>query len=286
MKKFQNVLIIMAVLTVICIIVPKQEVYAAKSRYINLKVPEKVNKSKTYKKYDVTGDGVADKVTLKITKGKDKYDRTLKIKVNGLSVYKHTAQDSQFWDVNLVCLKNGKVYFEIYSLVSSEDIELHELYQYKNGTLKRVFDFQDYGGGYVTHYFVSIKKVSGNTIYTNASAQFLTTGGFLEYKMKLKYSKGKIKRVTNTYKLKYDGENMKNHWTVNRKIKVYKKPGSSSLIYTLKKGDVIKINKVIYKNKKVYFEVKNKNGQGKKGYIRGTKTYPNKLYFKESWYSG
>lgn len=262
-----------------------QKVYAAESGYVKLGKLWSENKSKIYKKYDVTGDGIADKVKISFKRvGRD--DGRLQIYVNGKSVYNYIARESLGWDVGLVCLKNGKTFFDICSTVVSDDIELHKLYTYYNGKLNVAYDFLDDYSKYATYYDMHVRKVKGNTIYTKTMIQFFTTGGFTSYNMKFVYKDGKFRRESNSFPIIY-ASTKNNKWTVNRKIKVYKKAGGKRIIYTLKKGDKIKINRVVYKGKKIYFQVKNKNGKGKTGYIPATMNYPGKrYYFKEAFYSG
>lgn len=270
----------------LCIFGKEQSAYAAQNGYAQLGKIWSGNKSKTFKKYDVTGDGVEDKVKLSVKNvGESGYDGRLRISVNGKKVFESIARDYMFWEIRLVSLKNGNKYFEIASIVSSEDVNYHKLYKYEDGKLKSFFNFLKDDSKYATHYDVSIYKVKNNTIYVRTFVQFITTGRFLSYNIKYKYKNGKIKRNSKKHTILYD-QGEKNRWTANRKIKVYKNPGSKKLSYKLKKDDVIKINKVVYKGKKIYFKIKKTNEEGKTGYIPATTKYPQKMYFKESYYSG
>lgn len=273
-------------LCALCVLGKEQKVYAAESGYVRLGGMWSGNKSKTYKKYDVTGDRIADRVKISVRNtGESGYDGTLKIYVNGKLAFEETVGEYNFWEVGLIRLKNGKTFFDISCTIVSDYIGLHAIYKYSDGKLNVIHNFLDCYSKYARYYNARIYKVKGNTIYTRTMIQFLTTGGFTEYNMKLVYKNGKIQRVSNSYPIIYDST-QKNKWTANRKIKVYKKAGNKKVIYTLKKGDVIKINKVVYKNRKIYFQVKNKNGKGKTGYIPATTKYLKTLYFKETQYSG
>ncbi len=288
-KGFQKKIFCMAViLCVLCIFGKEQITYAAENSYVRLGVFGSGKKSEIYKKYDVTGDGVADKIKISVKDvGEGGYNGRLKIYVNSKLAFKEAFADYLFWEVGLIHLKNGKTFFDISCTVASDYIALHALYECKDGKLNVVHNFHDCYGKYARYYDVRVYKVKGNKIYTSASIQFLTIGGFTSYNMKFAYKNGKIQRTSNIYPIIYDPVSaQKNKWTVNRKIKVYKKPGSKKIKYTLKKGDVIKINKVVYKGKKIFFKIKNKNKEGKMGYIPATTKYPRKMYFKESFYSG
>lgn len=281
----KKIFCMLIMLCALCVLGKEQKVYAAKSGYAKLGNVWDRNKSKTYKKYDVTGDGKADKVKIVMKRiGENGYDGRLRIYVNGKLAYDNIASDCIYWSVGLVFLKNGKTFFNIMSLVSSDDVDLHKLYQYKYGKFTVAYDFLKYYEGYAHNVSAGVDSVKGNTIYASICGQFWKTGG-IGHNIKIQYKNGKLKRVSNYCPISY-GSERKNRWTANRKIKAYKNPGSKKVIYTIKKGDVIKINKVVYKNKKIYFQVKNKNGDGKTGYIPET-IYPSaKTYFKEAYFSG
>ena len=234
--------------------------------------------------YDVNGDGVTDQVEVNIVNSEDeKESGVLKVYVNEDMVFEQERNYSPVWYVNLIQLENGKVFFDIYSTIWSDDDCIHQLYSCQNGKLKSVYDFQKYYNKYADYYFVHIVDVSGNTIKTSVMAQFYVTGR-VTFDMKLSYEEGKFKRTSSSFAPKYKSEGRKNKWTVNRKIKVYKKAASKKLAYTLKKGNIIKINKIVYKGNKVYFQVKKSNG--KTGYIAATKTMSSNLYFEEAQFAG
>lgn len=264
----------------------EQKACAARSAYVDLKTEQIVNSSKTYKKYDVTGDQKEDKLKISIERvGETKNDGRLCIYINDKLVYESLAADYMFWNIGLVYLENGKVFFDIRSMVGSDDLGIHMLYEYENGELKCSCDFLEYYNRYANYYDVSIYKVKGNVISVKAHAQFLTTGNFLSYNMKYEYKDGNIQRASKVHAILYE-QGQRNKWTANRSIKVYENPGSKKVVYTLKKKDVITINKVVYKGRKIYFQIKDKRGKGKTGYILAADEYPDKLYFLEAKYSG
>lgn len=273
-------------LCALCAFGKEQKAYAARNNYVDLKTEQIVNSSKTYEKYDVTGDQKADKLEISIERvGETKNDGRLCIYINDKLAYESLAADYMFWNIGLVYLENGKVFFDIRSMVGSDDLGIHMLYEYKNGELECSCDFLEYYNRHANYYDVSIYKVGSNTIYVKAHVQFFTTGNFLSYNMKYKYKDGGIQRVSTVHTILY-GQGQRNKWTANRSIKVYENPGSKKVIYTLKKKDVIRINKVVYKGRKIYFQIKDKRGKGKTGYIPAADEYPDKLYFLEAKYSG
>lgn len=256
----------------------KGEVVKASS---TLNVPLELDK--VYQ-YDVDGDGVVDQIKMKIVYNNDSsYSRVLKIFVNDVKVFQQKRVQDPVWDIRLIRLQNQKVFFDIFSTICSDDACMHKLYCLQNGKLKSVYDFQKYYDRYADYYLTDIAKVSGNTIKFSTMAQFFVTGS-IRYDINITYKDGKFKRTSNAFALKYKTMGRKNKWTANRKIKVYKKAGSKKLAYTLKKGNVVKLNKVVYKGNKVYFQVKKSNG--KIGYIVATKYIEPIGYFDEAVFAG
>lgn len=278
MKLKNSIKFYIACMMLVCICSSKVE--AANAANVSVK-PDEV-----YSSYDVTGDGKADIVKVKVVELADeKNSGNLQVLVNDIVVFEQQREADPYWEVKLLQLENGKVFFDIESTILSDDDAIHQLYVYENDKLKSVYDFQKYYDKYASYYFVDVVKVSGNTIKTEVKAQFHTTG-IVKFDMNLKYKDGKFKRTSSTFAPKYKSMSMKNKWTAKTKIKVYKKAGSKKVAYTLKKGNVIKINKIIYKNNKVYFQVKNNNGKGKTGYIPAAKKAAKSKYFKESQFAG
>lgn len=238
----------------------------------------------TYTKYDVTGDSVKDTVKVTLTYPNDEmYSGTMKVYVNGDLVFEQTREQDPGWTVKLIKLKNGKVFFDIASTIVSDDCCIHHLYVYKNKQLKSVYDFQKYYEQYATYYNVETTAVSGNTIKTTVWAQFYTTG-MINFNMNVAYKNGSFKRTANTFRPNFEDPTKK--WTAGRTIKVYKSAGSTKLAYTLKKGNTVQLNKIVYKNNKVYFQVKRSNGKGKTGYIPCAKKWTNPQYFDEAQFAG
>ena len=237
-----------------------------------------------YSQYDVTGDTNIDTVKVEIVNNEDENDSgTMQIFVNDKIAFKQKRERGPYWSVELIKLGNGKVFFDIYSKIASDDDLIHQLYTCENNKLKSVYDFQKYNNNYADYFSVDIVKVSGNTLKTNVRAQFYTTGS-VQYDMNLNFEDGKFERTENSFTLQYKAMSKENKWTVNTKIKVYEEVGNKKVAYTLKKGNIVKLDKVVYNNNEVYFQVE--NNKGEKGYIAAAKAYPDTLYFKEVQYAG
>lgn len=246
---------------------------------------EKVSLEKNveYSQYDVTGDGRTDKVEIQQKKHKDNNESiTLKVLINDQLAFQEKELYEPYWYVDLIKLANGKVFFSIGARENDYILTL-KLYAYKDDKLECVHDFYENYNNYASSYIVNIHNVFGNTIETEVSAQFHVTGG-VQYDMDLEYKDGSFKNTSSEFPIKYKEMSKKNKWTVNRTIKIYKEAGSKDTAYTLKKGNVVKIDKVIYKNDEVYFQVV--NSKGKTGYMEGVKEYQDISFFKEVMFAG
>lgn len=282
MKHYQKSLWIIFLLCITCVVGPKQKAYAAANGYVDMS-SYKLDEVKTCSQYDVTGDGIADVVQAVIGYDEQAQKYSFKVTVNDVSVFEETSDENEdaWWNIGLFSMQDGKVFFDISRRTYNDYIQKHGLYEYVNGTLNWFYNMLR-DTRYCDRYDVTINKVTGNRIYTNVSAQYYTTG-WISYKLNLSYKNGAIKPASNSSSIIYS-KYRKNKWTANRKIEVYKKAGKKKVSYTLKKGDKIKINKIVFQGNKVYFQIKNK--KGKTGYIPAAKKYPRKWYFEDAQYAG
>lgn len=239
--------------------------------------------NEVFSQYDVIGDGKADNVKVVIEEDVtiQSDSRAMCIYVNDESVFYDMRISESYWNVQLIKFQNGKVFFDINTAYSSNDGCVHRLYAYEDDELKCVYDFQKYYQEYAYSYSVDIVNVSGNTLNMEVCAQFYTTGK-IQYSMDLDYKGGKVgyfERTSDTFTPKYESVSRENKWTANKEIKIYEEAGSKKIAYTIKKGNIVKLDKIVYKNNIVYFQVE--NNKGKIGYITADKTYPDIFYFKE-----
>ena len=176
MKHYQKSLWIIFLLCITCIAGPKQTAYAAANGYADMS-SYKLDEVKTCSQYDVTGDGIKDKVQAVVSYDKKTQKYSYKITVNDVSVFEQASGENEdaWWSLNLLPMQDGKVFFEISGNSYNDYIQKHGLYEYVDGTLKWFYDMQR-DGRYCDRYNVTIDKVAGNTIYTNISAQYYTTG--------------------------------------------------------------------------------------------------------------
>lgn len=280
-QSLKRVLVPITLFVVFCISI----MVAVKGLKTNDSIGEKLSLKQNveYFQYDVTGDGKADKVEIQQKEHKDNNESiTLKVLINDQLAFQEKELYEPNWYVDLIKLANGKVFFSIGARENDYVLTL-KLYAYKDGKLECVHDFYQNYKDYASGYIVNINNVSGNIIETEINAQFLVTGS-VQYNMYLEYKDGSFKNASSEFPIKYKEMSKKNKWTVNRTIKTYKEAGSKDVAYTLKKGNVVKIYKVIYKNDEVYFQVV--NSKGKTGYMEGVKEYQNISFFKEVMFAG
>lgn len=248
---------------------------------------KQVSEGKKYTSYDLDSDGKNDNFYIKTssTTSNDITKGTLKVYVNDKEVFSQTRNYSPRYDVELITLNNGKTFVGIESSISSDDDTIHKLYQYKSGKLNSVYNFQKACESYADYYFVGVEKVSGNSLHLSCMAQLPTTG-MVYWNMKVNYTNGAFKRSGSSYAINYKKTIQKNKWTAQRTMKAYKKAGGKKVAYKIKKGNVIKIYNIVFKNNKIYFKVKNKSGKGKTAYLTCSKKFVYPYYFKESLFAG
>lgn len=240
-----------------------------------------------FSQYDVTGDGITDNVKVVIeedvTIQSDSWN--ISIYVNDSIVFSEDRTSEPYWNVQLIKLKNGKVFFDIDTALSNNDACIHRLYAYEDDDLKCVYDFQKYYQDYAYSYSVNIVNVLGNTLEMEVYAQFYTTGK-IQYSMNLDYKDGKVgyfESTSDSFTLKYNTISRENKWTANKEIKVYENVRTNKKAFTLKKGNIVKLNKIVFKDNVVHFQIE--DNKGKIGYIVADKTYPDIFYFKETQFT-
>ncbi len=235
-----------------------------------VKNPTKVTlkANKTYDKYDVTGDGRAD--TIKIRIKKDEYDTyySLKIAVNEKTRYEMKEEFSSFWDYEFVLytLKNGKPFLSINTYLNNGDGPLNGLFQYKSGKMKQVADFNTFLSGnwkYGYHSNGRVLNVKGNSIYTEQGLMGYTLGVF-DVEIRYEYKAGTLRRSSNNYKFTFingDGKS-KNLFKTGKKLTVYKSASAKKKAFTVKTGKYVRVTKCYHNGKVMRYKIKYGNKYG------------------------
>lgn len=236
----------------------------------------------TYKKADVTGDGVKDviEVTNKIDDPKDSryliYPVTKTLKVNGKTIktWEYVASNDSFGyvvTVHVVTFANGKSYLLIGDGASKNGTEA--LYRVKGDKLECAFNLTKalkgknsasiaYGSD--LRYVAKVKK---NTFYLGATFNTKALGGLTTAKpgLRIKSSGSKLK-VKKTVAVKYTLDGDESSFVAAKAIKATKKAGGKKKALTIAKGTKFSVSKVTIKSKKLYAKVK--TAQGKSGWVK------------------
>lgn len=285
MKKKQELLrltkaYLFTIFFIICfVMISNQQIYAKTIKSIPL------NNNKTIKKYDVTGDKKKDSIKIcsdNMDPYEIEYGRNWKINING----KIAIDFGDVFckpDVSLYKCSSKRVYLHVVLRdMNNGDIHESSLFQYKKGKLVKVCDmFQAVLKNFdAFHYGIEIKKMKSKTMVIQCRNQMSSTA-LIYWTMKYKYSKGKWKRTSKKYKVKYIYKT--NEWTATRKITTYTKPGGKKKSFTIQVKDLVKINYICIKKGKTYIQVTDKNG--KKGWYRDPQKYTGG-YFEEALFAG
>ena len=236
---------------------------------------KKLKAEKTYKSYDVTGNGKKD--TIKITQSGYNGDmyKSFKISINGKKAYSYTEREYPgFYEVEakLITLSNNKKFLFVNSYSWDGDSTICAIFKYKSGKLKKVVDFVKYYQKYGYHGGADVTGVAGNSI----KVKFWTVNysiGLSDYQMTFRYKGGTLKQDKTKAKLINgwrDGNKTK-RFTINKSIKAYTSPTSGTTAFKLKYGDVITIDQVRVTSSKMMFRVK---CGSRTGWIRALTSYP------------
>lgn len=282
LKKVGNLLFICLVLVTAGILFQNQDAQAA------TKIGSyKVSDSKPTKKYDVTGDGKADKIEIKkLNKTKSgvfNYYHGYKILVNGKTVLNNTTADYFCLDVFFIKTKKYN-YFKITEWYEDKVSATTDIiYKYSGKRLKKCVDLRNMEKkyeGWVFKYNISSVKSDSIKIKTDGQTGML---GSTNSSFELKVGKnGKLtlaKKVTGISCKIWSNDHYitPKYLTTTKKIQVYKNEGTTKKAFSIKKGSKVKITKVSIRKKKPTYYCVTKSG--KKGWIKsGFQLFENLAY--------
>jgi hypothetical protein len=256
-------------------------VSAAQSKKVILK-PDR-----TYKKYDITGDGKVDKI--QINQGKKEYDfyHKISINVNGKKVYEKSRIYYDELRAELYTLKNKQVIVYLFAVSENGCGPVCGLFIYQGNKLKQLVDFTDfyaYGAGDSG----SVIKVSGNSLDVDLYSMTWSMG-YVDFSYRFTYKNGKMVRTSKTAKIIRSSAGDSSTWlTPLWNIQLYKGATSNSKAFVLKKGTKVQVKSCYIDGKKIRFYAKLKNG--KSGWFDALKQYKfDPIYggmFAETRYSG
>lgn len=244
----------------------------------------------TYTSYDITGDQKADTIQIKQTgikyyRGKMDYATGLTVTVNGVNVY--SFSNDYYYDVEatLYTLKNNKPFLYLYAQEANGDGPVCGVFQYKNGVLKQVINFQTFYK-YGSHRSGRVKSISGNKMTVTFFAMSYAMAS-VDVNLQYKYKSGTLKLVSRTGTATSYAMQQTGSLTARKKIVAYKGATSSKKSFTIQKGVKVKVSHCYIKGNNIRFKVKCLSN-GKTGWIKSPKKFLSggKGLFEEAWYAG
>ena len=234
----------------------------------------------TTDKYDVTGDGKKDTVSY----GYNEADFLSILSINGNTAKSWDFKNGQWAWVTIVDIKN-KDFLEIEVDDWKADTLTCGLYQIKNNQLKKVLNYaslfnnnqlilNDFADTDQACSFLEARKVKGNTIYVGGTLATKAVGQVNFDGLKLIYKNGKFKLDKSAVKavshMRSSSGKPASYFTAKKNIKVYKKAGSTTKAFKIKKGQKFKVTKIAVVKKQIYLRVRTK--AGKLGWIKAGKS--------------
>ena len=291
MKKFRSIICSLLTLVIIagavCMMTPPSalKVQAAGSRAgASVKT---LAENKTYKSFDITGNGKADslKVSVKEKDGKVIY----KLLVNGNKKYTCSAdpimEEAEF---KALTLKNGRTYIYI-GIYGWDDQGVFGIYGMKNGKFCRLADLNHVRGldGYGYSLTADVKAVNDNDItITYFQNSYLT--GLISYDYVYTFKDGGLKLASSNAKV-IGVNNIRTglrgrSLTASRKIVMYKTAGSDEKVSAIKAGQKVTFLYVKGTKTGTWYKVK---ADGITGWIKAIDEMPEteNYWFKDLEYT-
>lgn len=244
--------------------------------------------NRTYTAYDITGDGVNDKIRIK-TAGQtdDEAYTALAVSVNGKTAYR--LKNTRFFNViaNIYTLKNGQPFLYLYAPAENGDGPVCALLKYTNGKFRKALDFTEILSGYGSHCIGEVTSLNGNRIVITESIVSYSLG-INAINFTYKYVNGNLIPASRygAYKEISSADGNSRYFTVNSDLPAYAKPGTTAVTTTLKTGALVKIIKCAFINGKMYIQLK---CEGEIYWIKALENPPvndNEQQFMEVKYAG
>lgn len=242
----------------------------------------------TSKDIDVTGDGIADVVKIKMGKKADSdMYRGYTITINGKKAFT-TKQESFAVDVSVATLSNKSVYVHIRDYIEDDDYNICAFYKYDNATMKLTKVLSaDPLAAWGTHTDSMPYFVSGKKIYALGGGMLNSTGStscdivYVEKKGRLTLKGFKFRGFQTIQSVKKN--KLTKSLVIRRDLTAFR--------HDTCKGDSVQI----LKDRKVTFtSMKIKKGnlvfgitfKGKKWYYKASKRYNQNWQFRNLFFAG
>ena len=278
MKKLRNLVIVCMAIMVACMLQNNDAKAAEVGKY-------ELSDTSVNKDYDVTGDGVKDKVEFKkLNKDSNDGYTGFKVIINGTTAF--TEKEEYYYSLNLVFIQTQDHGYFLISSKSDNDYGTSKVYECVDGTLEERMKLDDVVGKVYYQYDVTVSSVKEESFMmkfdgqTNMLARTKMCFGFnvddtgnlsLANKVaKVAYSNIRIS-TEKSYKSKY--------LVTAKKLQAYRSSTETEKAFTIKKGTKLKITKVSVSGKTPrYYCVTN---SGKKGWVISKQNV-----FKDLMYAG
>lgn len=229
-------------------------------------------KTKTIKKYDITGDGKADTIKLQAGDGK------VCVYVGGTLRGTVKYSSAYHYEVKYLCTSNGHPFLLVEA--SGESSGTYALLQYKSGAFKKVVTNSYVPKSYGDPTSIDAAWASGKQVKVRFESS-TNLAGLVQFTYTYNWKGGTLKRasatapivsvqiVSNGYvKMKSAS---KTWLTLVTSVKLRKTAGGSSTVTTAATGTKVKLVSVRVKSGKLYFKLK--TASGKQGWLKGKGSY-------------
>jgi hypothetical protein len=234
----------------------------------------KLSADVTYKKYDITGNGKKDSLTIKSGKDRDGNYNSLSVVLNGKTVYSLKKSIYFSVDIRLYTLQNRKSFLFLYADVTNYDGPVCGIFQYKNGKLSQIINFQKLFANYGSHNYGEVIDISGNSLTVQYYSMSWSLGpSCVNYTYT--YKDGTLKRTSNTARFTeiYSAGKDTKTFYANKNLTAYTSASAQEKAFTVKKGKAVVVDKCYANGKVMFIRVKY---NGKYGWIKGLAHCPTK----------
>lgn len=249
--------------------------------------------NRTYTAYDITGDRKKDSLRINIYKNSkyDYYD-SLNVKINGKTAYsfknKYFYANTPYEGIQIryFTLKNGTPFLYLYAQAENGDGPVCGVFQYKNGKLYQIINFQTLFQGYGAHLNGNVISVNGNSITTEFYIMSYVLGP-CQVRFNYAYKNGTLKRTSptaNFTKIYSYGKPTKTFYA-NKTLTAYSTPAATKKAFSVKRGAAVVVDKCYMSSGRMLVRIKY---NGKYGWIKAVKGYPGESnkQFSNATYAG
>lgn len=231
-------------------------------------------------KMDIDGDGVMNTLSFSFKGDSEEeyptgYTQKAYVEVDGQMALEVDVSSYGIYGLQVKLVESDNQYrcMQLWGYTDNDYITYSQIYAYDSGSggFYKVFDLEDaYGFGGV------ISWVYEDRLQLEFSLQPIELG-WISWESTYIWKDGKLVAESNEGRAS-------GVYTVNKKLKFYKKAGGKTVAFTAKKGDSVYLEGITVKKKKMYAEFyyeNQKTGRGKRGWLRINSEDYDKIYKKD-----